>query len=73
MLPALDHAPAFMLRQSLELREQRATQGRRMVGEQMHEHRTAGSDFPRLISADAFIALQAKQLKPVRQYHPVLL
>jgi hypothetical protein len=69
MRAAIDDPIAFFLGQRIDLRQQSPVQGRGAIGKQVHEHRTAGRDFARLVSARAFVAFQIEKLKPVREGH----
>jgi hypothetical protein len=54
----IDDPPALLIRQRVQLRQQRPGHGRGTIGEQMHEHRTAGGDFARFKRTRALVSFQ---------------
>ena len=53
-LAAIDDAVPLILRQCVELGKEE----RRVIGEKVHKHRSAGGDFARVVRARAFVMFQ---------------
>jgi hypothetical protein len=73
MIALIDNPMTFRLRQGINFGQQRPIQRGSTIGEHMHVHRTAGGDFARLKSTRALVAFQVEKLKPIGEWHSVLL